>query len=163
MVQANVARILEAVHSPIPLLLEGATGVGKSATIQEAARVTGNALVRFNMSSRITIDDLLGKMALVTTPGGGEEDFQFQKQPFTGAYEQGKWLLLDELNLAPDNVLQCIETALDMGKLQLGGLSAFSTEAVQMHPNFRLFAAQNPGTGFFKGKREALSATFLDR
>jgi len=159
--QQNVDRILEAVDSPIPLLLEGATGVGKSATIQEAARITGNELVRFNMSSGITIDDLLGKMALVMTPDG--EDFQLQKQPFTEAFEQGKWLLLDELNLAPDIVLQCVETALDTGKLQLGTMSTVSTEAIQMHPSFRLFAAQNPGTGFFKGKREALSATFLDR
>ena len=145
------------------MLLEGATGVGKSATIQEAARMTGNELVRFNMSSQISIDDLLGKMALVSLPGSTEESFRFQRQPFTEAFASGKWLLLDELNLAPDNVLQCIETALDSGMLQLSSQSASSTQAVHMHPNFRLFAAQNPGTGFFKGKREALSATFLDR
>ncbi len=32
-----------------------------------------------------------------------------------------------------------------------------------MHPQFRLFCTQNPNTGMFKGKREKLSASFLDR
>ena len=32
-----------------------------------------------------------------------------------------------------------------------------------MHPDFRLFATQNPNSGLFKGKREALSQSFLSR
>ena len=34
---------------------------------------------------------------------------------------------------------------------------------IQKHPDFRLFATQNPATGFFKRKREPLSSSFLDR
>lgn len=79
----------------------GPTGVGKSATISSAAKLTGNELIRFNMSSRISIDDLLGKIVLVTGEGGREE-FQFSPGPFTVAFQEGKWLLLDELNLAQD-------------------------------------------------------------
>ncbi len=156
---------MEAASSPIPLLLEGGTGMGKSATIQEAARLTGNQLIRFNMSSHITVDDLLGKTTLGLNPVTSKEEFAYVKQPFTKAYENGQWLLLDELNLAPDNVLQCIEGALDSGVLRLDASSSTigGSLDVKMHQNFRLFAAQNPSTGMFKGKREILSATLLDR
>ena len=147
------------------MLLEGGTGTGKSATVEEAARLTGNRLIRFNMSSHITVDDLLGKITLSLNPTSMKEEFMFVKQPFAAAYENGVWLLLDELNLAPDNVLQCIEGALDSGVLRLDASSSTNGGGmdVKMHPKFRLFAAQNPSTGLFKGKREVLSATFLDR
>ena len=135
----------------------------QSAIIGEAARQTGNKLVRFNMSSRVTIDDLLGKVTIKTE--NGAEKFQFTKQPFTEAFEKGYWLLLDELNLAPDNVLQAIEEALDTDMLKLHDSSEASEHVVTInkHPDFRLFATQNPNTGFFKGKRETLSASFLTR
>jgi midasin (ATPase involved in ribosome maturation) len=79
-----------------------------------AAKLVGKGkdFIRFNMSSQVTIDDLLGKVILVSRQDGSE-DFEFCAQPFTQAFSQGKWLLLDELNLAPDLVLQCIESALD--------------------------------------------------
>ena len=139
--------------------------MGKSATIQEAARQACKHLIRFNMSSHITVDDLLGKTMLATKPGTSKEELTYVKQPFTTAFESGQWLLLNELNLAPDNVLQCIEGALDSGILHLDACSATvgGNLNVKMHSSFRLFAAQNPGTGLFKGKREVLSATLLDR
>jgi hypothetical protein len=126
----NINRVLDVVDNPAPLLLEGPTGVGKSATVTEAARRHGKCLVRFNMSSAITPDDLLGRVmmkAAVGTPGNqadqaavsGDQQQGFvlehQLQPFAAAFAAGDWLLLDELNLAPDDVLQCIEQALDMG------------------------------------------------
>lgn len=84
---------------------KGATGVGKSATIAAASRATKNRLIRFNMSSRITIDDLLGKVVLCADEnvrGLAKEGFQFLPGPFTQAFRDGYWLLLDELNLAQD-------------------------------------------------------------
>jgi hypothetical protein len=120
--EANLCRILDVVDNPVPLLLEGATGVGKSATVAEAARLLGKRLVRFNMSSHLTPDDLLGRVVLrragtgATGPKGlGSQGnmFEYQLQPFAQAYVEGHCLLLDELNLARDDVLQCIEQALD--------------------------------------------------
>lgn len=137
--------------------------MGKSATIMFAAKITGNTLVRFNMSSRVTIDDMLGKVTLVQTDRG--EDFQFVRQPFTVAFQDGLWLLLDELNLAQDTVLQCIEAALDNNVLVIHDSSSATdhSKIISKHPNFRLFATQNPNSGMFKGKREKLSASFLGR
>ncbi len=79
----------------------GPTGVGKSATVGAAAKLTDNVLIRFNMSSQITIDDLLGKVVLAAD-SYGSETFLFLPGPFTSAFRDGKWLLLDELNLAQD-------------------------------------------------------------
>lgn len=112
----NLNRILDVVDNPAALLLEGPTGVGKSATVIEAARSNGKKLVRFNMSSQITPDDLMGRVMIKGAGGNAAGDgisFQLQLQPFAAAFVAGDWLLLDELNLAPDDVLQCIEQALD--------------------------------------------------
>ena len=77
----------------------------------------------------------------------------------------GWWLLLDELNLAPDTVLQAIESALDTGELTLtnAASSSSSVRVVRRHPDFRLFATQNPASGLFKGTREPLTHDFLSR
>jgi hypothetical protein len=77
--ECNLMKVIQGAQNPIPVLLEGATGVGKSATIALAAQQSGRTLVRFNMSSRITIDDLLGKVTLQTDAASGTE-FAFVKQ-----------------------------------------------------------------------------------
>ena len=93
------------------------------------------------------------------------EKFEFQLRPFSDAFKNGCWLLLDELNLAPDIVLQCIENALDTKELKLHNPcdSEIPVQLIPMHENFRLFATQNPDNGFFKGKREKLSPALIDR
>ncbi|CAF4763759.1 unnamed protein product, partial [Rotaria sp. Silwood1] len=158
----NILKILEVLDDPIPILLEGSTGVGKSACIMEAANQSNRTLLRLNMSSRVTIDDLLGKVTLGSDPA---KPFEFVEGQFTQAFSLGYWILLDELNLAQDTVLQAIESALDTRRLILRNLSSVeeSLKNYKMHENFRLFATQNPNTGFFKGKREKLSPSFLSR
>lgn len=75
----------------------------------------------------------------------------------------GRWLLLDELNLAPDTVLQAIECALDTRELVVTDTSSASNPVrrIRQHEDFRLYATQNPNSGYYKGKRESLSTSFL--
>jgi hypothetical protein len=47
--------------------------------------------------------------------------------------------------------------------VQNPGSESEPVRVVKMHEGFRLFCTQNPNTGMFKGKRERLSASFLDR
>ncbi len=161
---ANIRLVEDAARSCLPVLLEGNTGVGKTATILEAALAANKVLVQFNLSSTVCIDDLLGK-AQLTRDSGNSSRVQLVLGPFAKAFRDGCWLLLDELNLAPDAVLQCIENALDTKQLTLDDPSNPSdpVKHLTMDPNFRLFCTQNPSTGLFKGKRERLSASFLDR
>ncbi|CAF4794749.1 unnamed protein product, partial [Rotaria sp. Silwood1] len=162
----NVSKVMEVINDPVPILLEGSTGVGKSASIMEAAYLCGRReLVRYNMSSRVSIDDLLGKVALVVDLETQSSIFQFVDGAFTKAFSKGYWLLLDELNLAQDTVLQAIESALDTCQLTINNTSSATTPIIihKKHKDFRLFATQNPNSGFFKGKREKLSASTLSR
>jgi hypothetical protein len=163
----NILRLLDIAElCECPILLEGPTGCGKSRTVEAAAAfVNGkrgdigqHGLDRCNMSSSIGIDDLLGKLHL------GEHGLTMRLQPFAAAFSEGRWLLLDELNLAQDTVLQCIETALDTGVLDFPDpTQPDGRRVLERHGKFRLFATQNPGSGLFKGKREQLSASFFDR
>ena len=57
------------------------------------------------------------------------------------AMRKGDWLILDELNLAPTSVLEALNRVLDDNR------ELYITETqtlVKAHPNFVLFATQNP-------------------
>ena len=57
------------------------------------------------------------------------------------ALRKGHWVILDELNLAPSEVLEALNRLLDDNReLYL----AETNETVKPHPDFRLFATQNP-------------------
>lgn len=73
--------------------------------------------------------------------------------------------MLDELNLASDPVLQALESFLDTGEKLISDSSSTSNavRVIKMHPKFRLFATQNPASGFFKHMRQPLSKSFLSR
>ena len=66
-------------------------------------------------------------------------------------FRSGKWLLLDEVNLAAAETLERVA-----GVLESGGSVALTekgeAEPVPRHPSFRVFAAMNPPTDF--GKKE---------
>ena len=70
--------------------------------------------------------------------------------------------MFDEINLAPANVLQCIQQSLDNGFLSVetNGRCLLKFEK---NPNFALVATQNPNKGAFAGKRQELGPEFLSR
>lgn len=183
----NLSKVMDTVQDPVPLLLEGATGIGKSAIVIEAARRLGKPLVRFNMSSSVSIASLFGSPTLRRNQDN-ELEMKFKLGPFASAFRSGYWLLLDEWNLTPELVLQSIEQALDSGTLRImtgtseeldnanfSGISMPNSNAedgassknvyaeYRMHPEFRLFATQNPSTGLFKAAREPQTASLLSR
>lgn len=71
---------------------------------------------------------------------------------------RGEWIILDELNLAPSEVLEALNRLLDDNR------QLFITETgvtVTAHPRFMLFATQNP-PGLYGG-RKLLSRAFRNR
>lgn len=52
------------------------------------------------------MESLTGAMVLTSDRSTGEEDLVLRRGPLAEAYEEGHWLLLDELNLAPPEALQ---------------------------------------------------------
>lgn len=74
------------------------------------------------------------------------------------AVRKGYWVILDELNLAPSEVLEALNRLLDDNR----ELHIVETQKViKAHPNFRIFATQNPTEGY--GGRKELSEAFKNR
>ena len=157
--EANVRRLCRALQLPRPLLLEGDTGVGKTVSVFAAAERLVKEAVRFNLSSGTTAQDLVGRLQIC---GGA---LSLSEQPFARAFGEGLLLVLDECNLAQEEVLATLETALDTGVLVVPDPAnpARSVREIRRHPGFRLVVTQNPCTGLFAGKRHRLSPAFLSR
>lgn len=78
--------------------------------------------------------------------------------PLLSAIRSGAWVLLDELNLAGQSILEGLNAVLDhRAEVFIPELGS----TFQCHPNFRLFAAQNPLQE--GGGRKGLPKSFLNR
>lgn len=152
----NAMRLLRALQLTKPVLLEGSPGVGKTSLVTAIAAATGHPLVRINLSDQTDLMDLLGSDLPVE--GGKSGEFAWKDAPFLAAMQQGAWVLLDEMNLASQSILEGLNSCLDhRGTVYIPELDRTFTR----HPDFRIFAAQNPlGQG---GGRKGLPRSFLDR
>lgn len=65
------------------------------------------------------------------------------------AMRNGYWIILDELNLAPTDVLEALNRLLDDNRELF---IAETQQTVKAHPKFLLFATQNP-PGLYGGRK----------
>ena len=152
----NAARVLRAMQLPKPILLEGSPGVGKTSLISALAKASGHILTRINLSEQTDMMDLLG--ADLPADGGAAGEFRWADGAFLSALRRGDWVLLDELNLAPQPVLEGLNAALDhRAEVFVPELG----ETFRCPPTFRVFAAQNPVAE--GGGRKGLPKSFLNR
>ena len=153
--EENLQMIEEVVEYDRPVLLYGASGVGKTATLRELAERKGVNLVRLNMSSNLTPEDFLAKISFDRSG-----QIVLDMQPFARSFEKGDWVLLDEMNLAEKSALKVVVDALENGVIVLCDQSSVLTppHILKKHPNFRLFATQNPWQA---GKRERANESRL--
>ncbi|QSL65832.1 hypothetical protein MERGE_000110 [Pneumocystis wakefieldiae] len=151
----NAMRILRAMQTSRPILLEGSPGVGKTSLISAIASVVGIQLTRINLSEQTDLMDLFGSDLPVDDE---TTKFAWHDGPFLQAMKNGYWVLLDEMNLASQSILEGLNACLDHRA------QAFIPELNQTftcHPSFRVFAAQNPhsqGCG-----RKGLPKSFINR
>ncbi|KAF2362034.1 ATPase dynein-related AAA domain [Trinorchestia longiramus] len=148
----SVVRIVSLGHG-LPVLLQGDTSVGKTSLITYLARKCGVPCIRINNHEHTDIQEYLGSYA-------PDENGKliFREGALVTAMRQGQWIILDELNLAPTDVLEALNRLLDDNReLYLPE----TQETVKAHPNFRLFATQNP-PGLYGG-RKVLSRAFRNR
>lgn len=135
------------------ILIEGPTSAGKTSTIEYLAKKTHNKCIRINNHEHTDIQEYVGSYV-----PDSKGKLVFQEGLLVEAVRNGYWVILDELNLAPSEVLEALNRLLDDNS----ELFIVETqEVVKAHPKFRLFATQNPTEGY--GGRKELSEAFKNR
>jgi midasin len=148
----DLARIM--VTGRYPVLIEGPTSSGKTSSVEYLARRTGHRFIRINNHEHTDIQEYLG--SYVSDPATGK--LVFRDGLLVRALRDGDWIVLDELNLAPTDVLEALNRLLDDNRELV---ITETQEVVRPHPHFMLFATQNP-PGLYAG-RKVLSRAFRSR
>ncbi|XP_023288825.1 midasin [Orussus abietinus] len=137
----------------MPVLLQGDTSVGKTSLITYLAKASGHVCVRINNHEHTDLQEYVGNYVADETG-----KLVFKEGILVEAMRKGHWIILDELNLAPSDVLEALNRVLDDNR------ELFIPETQQVikaHGNFMLFATQNP-PGLYGG-RKVLSRAFRNR
>jgi midasin len=146
-----------------PVILVGDTGCGKTTSVHLFVRkslliILNNlftfkgSLLSINCHERTDTADLLGSIRPI--PGGG--GFQWQDGIVLQAMRNGRRLLIDEISLAPDSVLERLNSLLEPERTILltdagAGSNGFE-QLIKAMPDFQLVATMNPGNDY--GKKE---------
>ena len=141
------------VSGRFPVLLQGPTSSGKTSMVEYLAHLTGHECVRINNHEHTDLAEYLG--TYVSDPSGR---LVYTDGLLVTALRKGQWIILDELNLAPSEVLEALNRLLDDNR------EVFipeTQEIVRPHPSFMLFATQNPA-GLYGGRKQ-LSLAFRNR
>jgi len=140
-------------NTQLPILLEGQTSSGKTAMIEYLACKTHNNCIRINNHLNTDVQEYIGSYVPDATG-----KLYFQEGALIEAVRNGYWVILDELNLAPSEVLEALNRLLDDNREIY---IAETQTMLKAHPMFRVFATQNPTEGY--GGRKELSEAFRNR
>ncbi|XP_031717306.1 midasin isoform X2 [Anarrhichthys ocellatus] len=147
----DLARVVSAGTHPV--LIQGETSVGKTSLIRWLAAATGNQCVRINNHEHTDIQEYIGCYS-----SDDKGKLVFKEGVLIDAMRKGYWIILDELNLAPTDVLEALNRLLDDNRELF---VAETQEVIKAHPRFLLFSTQNP-PGLYGG-RKVLSRAFRNR
>jgi midasin len=153
-VQRNMNNLIRAASTrKYPVLIQGPTSSGKTSMIEYLAKRSGNKFVRINNHEHTDLQEYLGSYI-----SGVDGKLTFQEGILVQALREGHWIVLDELNLAPTDVLEALNRLLDDNRELL---IPETQEVIRPHEDFMLFATQNPA-GLYGG-RKVLSRAFRNR
>ena len=153
-IERNLLSLVRATSTRrFPVLLQGPTSSGKTSMVEYLAKISGNKFVRINNHEHTDLQEYLG-----TYVSDANGQLRYQEGILIQALRNGHWIVLDELNLAPTDVLEALNRLLDDNRELL---IPETQEVVRPHENFMLFATQNP-PGLYAG-RKTLSRAFRNR
>ena len=103
-VRANLQRVACATaRGRFPVLLEGETSAGKTSMLTHLARRTGHRVHRINNHEHTDVQEYLGSYV-----ADANNQLVFREGVLLTAMRNGDWVILDELNLAPTEVLESL-------------------------------------------------------
>lgn len=117
-----------------PVLLEGPPGSGKSLILRHLEEATGNAAtaIHLHLDDQADSKGLMGAYVCTARPG----EFVWRPGPLTQAVAQGRWLVFEDLDLAPAEVLAALAPLAERRELHIPARG----QTLTAHPNFQLFA-----------------------
>ena len=102
----DVARAVS--YNSSPILLQGPTSAGKTSLVAHLASKAGYRYIRINNHEHTDIQEYMGSYA-----SGEDGRICFKEGLLVQALRRGFWVVLDELNLAPTEVLEALNRLLD--------------------------------------------------
>jgi hypothetical protein len=145
-----------ALRAGYPAALEGPTAASKTWTIHYLAAQLGVGVFRLNLNGQADTSELVGRFVPDSERPG---TFRWQHGPAPMAMMEGAWLVIDESDLAPAEILERANPLLEVPDPELL-LSEYDGSVITAEPGFRVLATWN-GTSY--AGRQELSPAFLDR
>lgn len=136
-----------------PLLLLGPTSTGKSFLIKWLAEALGIAHLSYTLNPYVSKSELIGGVK-----PNKKGKFSWQDGVILDAAKEGRWIVLEEINLASSEVLEILNDYLITGTFIYSENG--DQKVIKPHSSFRLFATANP---ISYAQRERLSQVFLSR
>ena len=130
----NLENLAGMLLQPGPILLHGLSGAGKTSLVHEVARELDKQtdLVTLHLNEQTDAKMLLGLYTTGSKPGS----FQWRAGVLTTAVKEGRWVLIEDLDRAPTEVMSTLLPLIERGELLIPGRG----ERIQAPNGFRMFA-----------------------
>ncbi len=112
---SNLASLGKALLEPDPILVTGLAGSGKTALILDAAREmnTARSMVTLHLNEQTDAKLLVGMYTTDTEPGS----FVWRPGVLTQAVREGRWVLIEDIDRAPNEVISVLLPLIEHGEL----------------------------------------------
>src|SRR5690625_4554677 len=138
------------------VLLKGPTGSGKTKLAQHLAWLFSHPLHQINCSVDLDAEAMLGFKTIVQREG--ESAIEFVSGPVIRAMNEGRFLYIDEINMARPETLPLINGVLDYRRMLT---NPFTGDVVKAKEGFTVIAAINIGYVGTVPLNEALENRFV--
>ncbi|KAI1268601.1 midasin [Xylariaceae sp. FL1019] len=138
---ANLERLASNLQYAGPILLQGLPGSGKTSAVYELARELGmeSSMVTLHLNEQTDAKMLIGLYSTDSKPGS----FSWRPGVLTTAIREGRWVLIEDLDRAPNEVMSLLLPLVEHGKLLIPSRG----ETIEASGTFRLFATMRTTRG----------------
>ena len=135
--RAKLQKLALAVRLDQPVLIEGPVGCCKTSLVECLANYVGRVkspeILKLQMGDQIDRKVLIGSYHCTEIPG----QFVWKAGPFTQALTAGNWIVLEDIDLAPNELINDIVTIIKTKSLD--SISGCSFIGGKVHSSFRMF------------------------